>query len=63
MGGEEYIPFINSITNSINTNDIIKDPIVIVKETGSTSCDHCPNNHKNGGDGICQCASSTPKIS
>jgi hypothetical protein len=27
-----------------------------------STCDHCPNNPKNGGYGICFCIIGTPKI-
>lgn len=36
-----------------------KKPFISVNES---PCDHCSNNPKNGGSGICMCTLGTPKI-
>lgn len=54
-----------TIANSqsiLTNNETLKERYGLWDSDSNDPCEHCPNNPKNGGSGVCNCIVGLPKV-
>ena len=52
---QEVLQEIEAVIDKAKLQQTLFDPQIIVTPFGSSACQNCTNNPKNGGSGICHC--------